>query len=107
MEQWVEEKEDERQLKIANGEIQEDSEEVSIDLTAPASSEDSSGTAVKESDVLSFDKFENPSTSDDENVTYIMDDDLDLGEDTIGDKIMDANKVEETVDDIVEIKNET
>ena len=73
MQQWTEEKEDERRLK----EVEQD-KEISIDLTQPSGSD----TLEKEEDNISFDNYETSKEESNDNVVYNVIDSLNIGEDT-------------------------
>ena len=90
MEQWVEEKDSQRELK----QVEAEQEGVVIDLTTAEANKD---LELKKDDSLSFDKFEkNENQNDEENVTYNIIDDLDLG-DNSGMENTDTEKVNEEV----------
>ena len=110
MSQWVEEKEDERQLKIANGEIKDDgSDELTIDLTAPTEidfGDEDNKVEENNTDNLSFENYEHE-TTDSSNETYasVNDDDLFLDDEVNTEESNNMNEEEEVleiVDDIPE-----
>ena len=101
MQQWTQEKEDERKLKIANGEIKDDNSNddgVMIDLTAPVEIDfgDDDKKEVKE-DNLSFDQYENKEVESNENVSYKVDDDLFL-DDEVNIEVDNMNENEEALE---------
>ena len=103
MEQWVADKEDERQLQEANNQQQE---EVTIDLTQPAKVETKEEPTE---DVLSFDKFETGNEERDENAVYhFAQVDLgDLGDTTMEEERKAIDPVEKREEQMVDLTPET
>ena len=115
MAEWTQDKEDERQLKIANGEISEDegvmidmTQPVEIDLTSLGNNETKEEVKEESKDDLSFDQYEN--TAEESNESYQMQEDIFAEEDEkeieakIEEDIMEDNTNDtiEIVDDITD-----
>ena len=86
MDEWIARKEDEQKLKELeaeeNGKVPEDNT-ISIDLTKPVND-----------DVLSFDKFETISTTDNSNTNYNVIDNLDLGDNSTMNEIKEEDAIQ-------------